>query len=311
MNETLSLLAESLSTSHSWWIILTGALVATCCAIIGCFMVLKGIAMIGDAISHAVLPGIVLAFLFTGSRATLPMLIGASAVGVLSSFFIDTLHRKARLQADASIGITFTWLFAVGVILISIYANNIDLDQDCVLYGEIAYVPLDIVSFSLLGLKLSIPYATIILTLILIAVVGLIFTFYKEFVITTFDPALAKGMGMKVGLWHYIFMGCVALTTVSSFESVGAIIVVALFVAPPASAYLLTERLPSMIALAVVFGILTSLVGYPLAIVFDSSISGAMALIAGLEVIIAVILSSNIKRNSGSTTIQVPTPRSM
>lgn len=310
MNETLSIIAESLSTSHSWWIILTGALVATCCAIIGCFMVLKGIAMIGDAISHAVLPGIVLAFLFTGSRATLPMLIGASAVGVLSSFFIDTLHRKGRLQADASIGITFTWLFAVGVILISIYANNIDLDQDCVLYGEIAYVPLDVITFCLFGVNLSVPYATIVLTTILIAVSGLIFTFYKEFVITTFDPALAKGMGMNVGLWHYIFMGCVALTTVSSFESVGAIIVVALFVAPPASAYLLTERLPSMIILAIVFGILTSVIGYPLAIAFDSSISGAMALVAGLEVVTAVVLSSIAKRKNIPATLNTPTPHS-
>ncbi|NRA48492.1 MAG: metal ABC transporter permease, partial [Phaeodactylibacter sp.] len=129
---------------NAFWIILTGALVATSCGLLGAFLVLRKMAMLGDAISHAVLPGIVIAYLFSGSRETLPMLIGAAGIGVLTTFLVEFLHQKARLQIDASIGITFTWLFAIGIIMISMYVGQVDLDQDCVLYGEIAYVPLDL-----------------------------------------------------------------------------------------------------------------------------------------------------------------------
>src|SRR4051812_23293078 len=125
------------------FIILTGSLVAASCGLLGCYLVLRKMALIGDAISHAVLPGIVIAFLISGSRDSLVMIAGAGVIGLLTTFLIEFLHRKARLQEDASIGVIFTTLFALGVILISYYAENIDLDQDCVLYGEIAFVPLD------------------------------------------------------------------------------------------------------------------------------------------------------------------------
>src|SRR6478752_4292588 len=108
----------------SFWIILTGALVAVTCSLLGCYLILRRMAMVGDAISHAVLPGIVLAFLISGSRQTIPMLIGAGLLGILTTFLIEFLHKKARLQEDASIGVTLTWLFALGVILISVFANK-------------------------------------------------------------------------------------------------------------------------------------------------------------------------------------------
>nr|WP_317170087.1 metal ABC transporter permease [Rhodocytophaga rosea] len=126
---------------NAFWIILAGSLVAVCCSLLGCYLILRKMAMVGDAISHAVLPGIVLAFLFTGSRDSVPMLLGAGILGVLCTFLIEFFHTKARLQTDASIGVTFTWLFALGVILITVFAGQVDLDQDCVLYGEIAYIP--------------------------------------------------------------------------------------------------------------------------------------------------------------------------
>lgn len=103
----------------AFWIILTGSLVAICCSLLGSYLILRRMAMVGDAISHAVLPGIVLAFLFSGSRETLPMLIGAACLGVFTTVIIELFHQKARLQSDAAIGITFTWLFAIGIILIS------------------------------------------------------------------------------------------------------------------------------------------------------------------------------------------------
>lgn len=272
---------------NSLWIILTGSLVAASCALVGCFLVLKGMTMVGDAISHAVLPGIVIAFLLTGSRSTLPMLLGAGAVGMISSLLIETLHRRARLQADASIGVTFTWLFALGVLLITAYAGNVDLDQDCVLYGEIAYVPIDTLSIG----SVVLPRAVLMMGSVLLLVLGTILLGYKELGLSTFDPALAAGIGISPILWHYVLMACVSLTTVASFESVGAIIVVALFVAPPAAAFLLTTRLRNMLLLSIVLGIVCAISGYYLAVAIDGSIAGAMAVTAGAEVVVAVIIS--------------------
>ena len=147
-------------STEAFYIMATGAVIAANCALLGCYLVLRKMAMVGDAISHAVLPGIVLAFLVSGSRDNIPMLIGAAAVGVLTTILIEVLHKRARLQEDASIGITFTWLFAIGVILISSYTSQVDLDQDCVLYGEIAYVPLDLL-YSTSGAPIA-PRALII-----------------------------------------------------------------------------------------------------------------------------------------------------
>jgi manganese/zinc/iron transport system permease protein len=128
----------------AFYIILTGSLVALCCGLLGSFLLLRQMAMVGDAISHAVLPGIVIAFLLSGSRDALPMLVGAAALGVLATVLIEWLRRVGRVQTDASIGLSYTTLFAIGIILISLFARQVDLDQECVLYGEIAYVPLDL-----------------------------------------------------------------------------------------------------------------------------------------------------------------------
>ncbi len=265
---------------HDFYIILTGSLVAISCGLLGCFLILRQMAMVGDAISHAVLPGIVAAFLFSGSREPLVVLLGAGSVGLLTTFLIEWLHRRGGLQSDASIGVIFTWLFALGVILISVFAQQIDLDQDCVLYGEIIYVPLDqwvLADGTLLGPR----------TLwVMGSVLGMILLFigwgYKELLVTTFDPAYAAAVGISTTLWHYLLMGYVSLTTVAAFESVGAILVVAFLIAPAATAYLLTDQLPKMLALAALAGVLSATGGYYLAAWLDGSVAGAMATVAGL-----------------------------
>ncbi|WP_276499505.1 metal ABC transporter permease [Pontibacter litorisediminis] len=274
---------------NAFWIILTGSLVATCCSLLGCYLILRRMAMVGDAISHAVLPGIVVAFLFTGSRETVPMLIGAGLLGVLTTFLIEFFHRYARVQADASIGVTFTWLFAIGIILISVFAGQVDLDQDCVLYGEIAYVPLDlwIIDGGLsLGPRTVWTLGVVTLLIILFIVLG-----YKELFLTTFDPAYAAAVGISTSVWYYSLMTAVSLTTVASFESVGAILVVALLVAPPATAYLLTDNFKTMLLLSVVAGILASVGGYYLAVWIDGSIAGAIATVTGIEFMLAFLFS--------------------
>jgi len=260
-------------------IILTGSLVAVSCALLGSFLVLRKMAMIGDAISHSVLPGIVIAFLVVGSIDSIWMIIGAGMIGVLSTFLIEFFHQKGRLQTDASIGVTFTWLFALGVILVTYYAGNAHIDQDCILHGEIAYVPIDLM-YDADGNAIG-PKAVIILSFVLGLIILFITVFYKELFITTFDPDFSNAIGISSSKWHYALMGLVSLTTVASFESVGAILVVALLIAPAASAYLITRNLKWMLALSSLFGIASSFFGYWLSYLLDGSIAGAMVTISG------------------------------
>lgn len=277
------------------WIILTGALVAVSCGLLGSFLLLRKMAMVGDAISHAVLPGIVISFLITGTRESLPMLIGAGIIGVLTTFLIEMMHSKLKLQEDASIGVTFTFLFALGVILISQFADKIDLDQDCVLYGDLAMIPFDQLTLKS-GLELG-PRAFYISLINLILIITVIIIAYKEFVITTFDNSYAKFIGISATLWHYVLMSCVSFTTVTAFESVGAILVVAFLVVPAATAYLLTNKLKTMLLLSALFGLLSSIGGYYLATYFDSSIAGAMSVVAGILFSFVFVYTKFTSRN--------------
>ncbi|WMJ74582.1 metal ABC transporter permease [Cytophagaceae bacterium ABcell3] len=288
-----------------FYIILTGALVAISCGLTGCYLILRRMAMIGDAISHAVLPGIVIAFLLTGTIQSLPMLIGAGLVGVLSTMLIEFIHRKAKVQTDAAIGITFTFLFAVGIILISAFASNVDIDQDCILFGEIAFIPLDTTE---IFPGFEVPLAVLTLSFTLLVNIAFITLGYKQLFITTFDPAYASAIGISASVWHYLLMGAVSFTTVASFEAVGAILVVAFLVAPPATAYLLTESFKTMLALTVLFGIIASAAGYALATAINGSIAGAMTTVAGALFLAAFIFTLIKKRNRTQITEVIDKP---
>lgn len=237
--------------------------------------------MVSDAISHAVLPGIVLVFMMGGDTDSIWMFVGAGLVGVFTTFLIEFFHQHGKLQTDASIGVTFTWLFAIGVIMVSYYAGDAHIDQDCVLYGEIAYVPIDPIITA--GGTVLGPKALIVLSFVLALILVVIIPFYKELFLTTFDPAFAAAIGISATVWHYVIMSLVSITTVASFESVGAILVVAFLIVPPASAYLITKRLHHMILLSCAFGISSAAFGYLLAYIIDGSIAGAMATVAGVQ----------------------------
>ena len=269
-------------------ILLVGLCVAASCALVGSFLVLRKMALLGDAISHAVLPGIAVAFLLSGERNVLHMLLGAGSLGVLTVFLVELSTRTRRLKEDASIGVVFPALFAIGVILISRYAGQVDLDLDCVLYGEIAYTPWDLLFWGdqSLGPKALWFNGSILLLNILVVSV-----FYKELKLSTFDPGLSAALGFAPTLVHYVLMTLVSITVVGAFESVGAILVVAMLVVPPATAYLLTERLGVMIALAILFGGISATAGYGLARWWDASIAGAMATVAGLLFLLAFLFS--------------------
>jgi manganese/zinc/iron transport system permease protein len=269
-------------------ILLVGSLVAVNCALLGSFLVLRKMALLGDAISHAVLPGIVVAFLLTGSRSPLPMLVGAGALGLLTVFLVELFHKTRRLAEDASIGVVFPALFSLGVILISRYTAQVDLDLDCVLYGEIAYAPWDL---WLVGERSLGPRALWVNGALLAVNLAFVLSLWKELKVSTFDPELAAALGFSPAVMHYLLMGAVSMTVVGAFESVGAILVVAMLVVPPAAAFLLTERLGSMVTLAAAFGVLSTLGGYALARALDASIAGAMATVAGAVLAAAVAMA--------------------
>jgi manganese/zinc/iron transport system permease protein len=272
---------------NTFWIILTGALVAASCGFLGCFLILRRMAMLGDAISHSILPGIVIAFLFSGSRETLPMLVGAAIIGMLTVFIVQLLHQSG-VKSDAAIGVTFTALFSVGVVLVSLYTQQVDLDLDCVLYGEIAYVPWDTWQIGGMDLGPRAVWGVGGVFLFSLLIVGL---FFKQFKLVSFDPAMAAAVGIPVVLFHYLLMTLVSLTTVAAFESVGAILVVAMMVVPSATAYLLTDRLHVMLLLSIVIGVLCSVLGYLLASWLDSSIAGAMTAVSGFLFLLAFLFS--------------------
>jgi len=275
-------------------IILTGSLVAICCALLGSFLVLRKMSMVGDAISHAVLPGLVIAYLVSGSRASFPMLIGAALFGILTTLIIEIFQKKFKLQVDASIGVTFTALFAIGVIMISSLTGKVDLDQDCVLYGEIAYVPLDI-WFTKSGVNMG-PHTLWIIGGAFLIILAFVLIGFRGLKITTFDENYAKSLGISTVFWHYALMSMVSLTTVVSFEAVGAILVVAFFIIPPATAYLWTDNLKKMILIACIIGVASAILGYYLAASINGSIAGAMATVAGFIFLFSFIYKSQEKR---------------
>ncbi|MBN6206060.1 metal ABC transporter permease [Ralstonia pickettii] len=273
--------------TYTAWIILTAALVGLSCGVIGVFLILRKTAMMADAISHTVLLGIVIAFIITREVSGTAMLIGGILAGILTAFLVQWLH-TLQVQHDASMGIVFTTLFAIGVILIATSIGNAHLDVQHALMGEITFIPFHKISLPLIG---EIPKATALLLLVLAIVLFFIIAFYKEWKITSFDPALAASLGIPVLLMHYIFMGLVSVTTVASFDAVGAIMVVAMLITPAASAYLWTDKLFLMIILSGSFGMGAAIAGYYIAAWIDTSISGSMAFATGIVFIVSFIFS--------------------
>ncbi|HEV2147744.1 MAG TPA: metal ABC transporter permease [Longimicrobiaceae bacterium] len=255
------------------------AITAAACALPGVFLVLRRMALMSDAISHSILLGIVLAFFVTENLASPLLIAAAAATGVLTVSLVELLNRTGRVKEDAAIGLVFPALFSVGVILISRYAGSVHLDVDAVLLGELAFAPFNRMAVG--GADLG-PRILWVMAAVLLLNAAFVAAFYKELKLTTFDAALAGALGFAPGLVHYAFMTLVSVTAVGAFDAVGSILVVALMIAPPASAYLLTDRLPRMIGLAVVIGVASALAGYWASYFLDVSIAGAMATMTGV-----------------------------
>lgn len=277
--------------SFDGWIVLAGALCAVASSLLGCFLVLRRMSLLGDAISHAVLPGLAAAFLITESRSSVPMFIGAVIVGILTALLTEWIRETGRVDEGASMGVVFTSLFALGLIMIVQAADHVDLDPGCVLYGAIETTPLDKVPV----FGLSLPRAVVTLGVVCLLNAVFVLFFFKELRISSFDPALATTSGFNARLIHYLLMVLVAVTAVASFESVGNILVVAMFIVPPAAAFLLTDRLAVMVVLSVVLAIGSAVFGHLGAMVVpgwfgfkSTTTAGMMAVSAGLIFMLAM-----------------------
>ena len=247
--------------------LLTAVLAALACALPGNFLILRKQALVGDAISHVVLPGIVVAFLVTGSVAVWPMLLGAGFAALVSVAIVEVLRRVARLEGGAALGIVFTMMFALGVLLLERSdASGVHLDVQHALYGNLesiiwfeAATPLSLFSAEVWQ---GLPPQISRLAIMLAVLVGFVVVFWRDLALSTFDEGFAASLGLPVKRVGLALIVLVAATAVCAFDAVGAIIVIAMFVCPPATARLFTNQLKTQVMLSLVFAFLSAVIGY-------------------------------------------------
>lgn len=255
------------------------SLVAIACAIPGTFLVLRKMAMISDAISHSILPGIVVGFFITQDLNSPLLILLAAVTGVITVVLVEYIQKTGLVKEDTAIGLVFPVLFSIGVIMIAKNANDVHLDIDAVLLGELAFAPFDRLLIS--GVDVG-PKSLWIIGSILMITIVLLIAFFKELKLSTFDKGLAASLGFSPVVIHYGLMTVSSITTVGAFDAVGAILVVALMIAPAASAYLLTTDLKKMLVLSIIFGVFSAITGYWFAHWLDASIAGSITTMLGV-----------------------------
>jgi len=269
-------------------IVLVGALVGVASSLLGTFLVLRRVSMLGDAISHAILLGIVLVYLVTRNQYSPLFIVGAAAAGVLTVFLTERLESSGRVKGDAAIGLVYPFLFAVAVLLINLYARDVHVDTHAVLLGEIGFSWIDTVNVG--GVRVP----STLLTLAAVGLLNALFVtlFYKELKLSTFDPPLAAALGFSPVLLSYALLSLTSVTAVTAFDAVGAPLLVAFLIVPSAAAYLLTDRLGWMLLYGSLMGVASSLLGYPTAVLLDVSIGATMALYTGVFLLLAFLFGA-------------------
>lgn len=258
----MSFLLDPWQSPANVWLVITAAFTAIACGLPGAFLVLRRMSLTGDAISHSVLPGIVIGFLVSDSLDSPWIIVGAALSGWLTVMIIGWFHRKAGVREDAATGVVFTAMFSIGVILLRQYAGKVDLDPDCVLFGNLETAIHG--TTTKIG-SLEIPNIT--LTTGAAAIFSIIFVtvIYHRLLATSFDPVLAKLTGQKPDAAQSLLLAATAAVVVAAFQTVGAVMSVALLVLPAATALLLVKRLPSVLLGVTVHAVLAAVGGIYLA----------------------------------------------
>lgn len=266
-------------------IIITAGLVGTACGLLSPLLILRRQALLSDAVSHAVLPGIVAIFLILQTRSPGWVILGAAAVAVLCVLAIEALRDTGLVRNDAAIALVFPALFALGVLGVHRWTADIHLDLDSTIYGEIAFAPFRTVLIS----GLDVPRSFLIVGIAAIINLALITILWKELKLTSFDPQFAASIGFAPRLVARLLLVAVAITAVSAFESVGAILVIALLIVPGATAFLVTRRLAPMLVVSVAIGWVGAIAGYSGATSANLSIAGTMGLACTGCFVLAII----------------------
>lgn len=249
--------------------LLLGTLVAVVCAVLSCFMTLKGWALMGDAVSHAVLPGVVLAY-----ALGLPFALGAFVFGVGSVGLIGYIRQNTRVKEDTVIGLVFTGFFALGLVLVSKLRSSVDLSH--ILFGN------------LLGITDSDLIQTLVISLVVLA---LLLLRRRDLLLFCFDPTHARSIGLRTGSLHYLLLTLLSLAAVAGLQSVGIILVVAMLVTPGATAYLLTDRFDRMTLLAVGSAVLATVIGILTSYWLDASTAGCIVVVQTLQFVLVMLLA--------------------
>jgi manganese/iron transport system permease protein len=278
MNVFISLLIEPLSYSFMARGLLASLMVGAVCAAVGSYVVLRGMAFLGDALAHAILPGVAVGYLL-GAGARGPLFWWGLLAAVLSSIGIGAISKRTKIQQDTAIGIIFAGMFALGIALIStIKTYAVDLTH--FLFGNVLGVSRD-------DLILIAVFSGIIIVTVLV--------FYKEFLVLSFDPLLAATLRLPAQILEYLLLILIALAIVVSLQTVGVALMVAMLVTPAAAAYLLTKRLPSMMLIAAIIGSISGVFGLYISFYISIASGAAIVLTATLLFILAWILASIIK----------------
>lgn len=290
--------------------LLIGMFSAVACALPGNFLVLRRQALIGDAISHVVLPGIVVAFLLTGLVSAVPMMLGAAAAALLAVGLIEAIRRLGRIEPGAAMGLTFTTMFAAGVLLLEqTDTSAVHLDVEHALYGNLeSLIWLDALGWQSLvdpRALAELPIELIRIAMTLVGVVGFVWLFWRPLKLSTFDEGFARTLGMRTGWIGLALVIVAAIAAVAAFDAVGSIIVIAMFICPPAAARLMTNRLEVQITWSVVFALMSAILGYvlagygPLWLGFDNAVSaaGMIATISGVILALTALFGPCRKRS--------------
>ncbi|KGR73308.1 metal ABC transporter permease subunit [Streptococcus phocae subsp. phocae] len=249
--------------------LITAIVIGIVSGAVGCFIILRSMSLMGDAISHAVLPGVALSFILG-----INFFIGAVVFGLLASVIITYIKENSVIKGDTAIGITFSSFLALGVILIGVANSSTDLFH--ILFGNI------------LAVQDSDKWITIIVSIV---VLGLIVLFFKELLITSFDPILAKSMGMNVNFYHYLLMILLTLVAVTAMQSVGTILIVAMLITPAATAYLYANSLKVMLIISSCLGALTSVLGLYLGYTFNIAAGSSIVLTSAIIFLVSFFIS--------------------
>ncbi len=263
-------------------LLITGIVVSIACALPGLWLMLRGMSMLSDALTHSILLGIVLTFLVVADIHSPWMFVGAVTSGVVTALLIDQLQRL-RLSADAAVGLVFAGMFSLAIVLLTLFAGDTHLDIDAVLLGEIIFAPFDRMIIG--GVDIG-PRALVLNMIALMSSIVFMRLFWKELLYTTFDATSALLVGFTPTIISTGLVIISSITVVTAFDAVGAILVVAFMTAAPASAFLLTYRLVPMVWLTVIFAITSAILGIVTALWLDVSVSGAMASVAGVLFVI-------------------------